>query len=172
MKKMHKHHSATASVRKELIVEASKTAAFHVFTAEFGRWWPLVTHHIGSKSAETAIIEPFVNGRWYERAKDGTECEWGRVLVWDPPSHIVLSWNISSSWRFDVSLLTEVDVKFEMIGSERTRVVLEHRHLDRYGSDAEKMRTTFDSEGGWTGILQHYQKHVLGQLAPSVNCPS
>ena len=172
MTKMRENQSGVALVRKELLVEAGKAKAFHVFTAEFGRWWPLVSHHIGAKSAETAIIEPFVNGRWYERAMDGTECDWGRVLVWDPPSQIVLSWNISSSWRFDASLLTEVDVKFEMVTSERTRVVLEHRHLDRYGSDAEKMRTIFDDEGGWSGILRHYQAQAAGQLAASVSCPS
>jgi hypothetical protein len=172
MTKTHENQSVSASVRKELLVEAGKAKAFHVFTTEFGRWWPLATHHIGSKSAETATIEPFVNGRWYERAMDGTECEWGRVLVWDPPNQIVLSWNISSSWRFDGSLLTEVDVRFEMVTAERTRVVLEHRHLDRYGSDAEKMRTIFDDEGGWTGILRHYQAHAVGGPVASVGCPS
>src|SRR5215469_240030 len=136
------------------------------------RYWPQCARSCWSKLAETAIIEPFVNGRWYERAMDGTECEWGRVLVWDPPSQIVLSWNISSSWRFDANLLTEVDVRFETVTSERTRVVLEHRHLDRYGSDAEKMRTIFDDVGGWSGILRHYQAQAAGQLAASVSCPS
>jgi len=141
-------------VRKEITVEASQARAFDVFTREHGAWWPLATHHIGSAAAETAIIEPHAGGRWFERAADGSECDWGRVLVWDPPGRLVLAWEISADWKHDESIDTEVEVRFVSLGPARTRVELEHRRLDRYGAAAEQMRGIFDSENGWTNILR------------------
>ena len=141
-------------VRKEITVEASQARAFDVFTREHGAWWPLATHHIGSAAAETAIIEPHAGGRWFERAADGSECDWGRVLVWDPPGRLVLAWEISADWKRDESINTEVEVRFVSLGPARTRVELEHRRLDRYGAAAEQMRGIFDSENGWTNILR------------------
>ena len=141
-------------VRKEITVEASQARAFDVFTREHGAWWPLATHHIGSAAAETAIIEPHAGGRWFERAADGSECDWGRVLVWDPPGRLVLAWEISADWKHDESIDTEVEVRFVSLGPARTRVEVEHRRLDRYGAAAEQMRGIFDSENGWTNILR------------------
>jgi uncharacterized protein YndB with AHSA1/START domain len=162
---------ATATVRKELVVEVDQRRAFEVFTADFAQWWPLVSHHIGAVTPDVAIIEPFVNGRWFERAMDGSECDWGRVVVWDPPRHLVLTWCINSRWLFDATLTTEVDVMFTPEGDRRTRIVLEHRHLDRYGTDADKMRGIFDSEGGWTGILQSYASRVASRPFDAPACP-
>jgi hypothetical protein len=141
-------------VRKQITVEASQAHAFDVFTREHGAWWPLATHHIGSAAAETAIIEPHAGGRWFERAADGSECDWGRVLVWDPPGRLVLAWEISADWKHDESIDTEVEIRFVSLGPARTRVELEHRRLDRYGAAAEQMRGIFDSENGWTNILR------------------
>jgi uncharacterized protein YndB with AHSA1/START domain len=141
-------------VRKEITVEASQTRAFNVFTQEHGAWWPLATHHIGAAPAETAVIEPRVGGRWFERGGDGSECDWGRVLVWDPPGRLVLAWEISADWKYDQTIDTEVEIRFVALGPALTRVELEHRQLDHYGPAAEQMRGIFDSEGGWTGILR------------------
>jgi hypothetical protein len=81
------------AVRKTVTVNASQKHAFTVFTEEHGAWWPLETHHIGTKTPQTVIIEPRAGGRWFERAVDGAECEWGKVLVWDPFGRLVLSWD-------------------------------------------------------------------------------
>jgi hypothetical protein len=143
-------------VSKEITVEASQARAFDVFTRELGVWWPLATHHIGSDPAETAIIEPRAGGRWFERSADGRECEWGRVLVWDPPGRLVLSWEISADFRHDESIDTEVEVSFVALGPALTRVELEHRRLDSYGAAVDKMRGIFDSEKGWTWILRSF----------------
>src|SRR5262245_56322106 len=116
-------------VRKEITVEASQSRAFNVFTGELGGWWPLATHHIGALAAETAVIEPRAGGRWFERASDGSECDWGRVLVWDPPGRLVLSWEISPDFKHDESIDTEVEVRFVVLGPALTRVELEHRQL-------------------------------------------
>jgi hypothetical protein len=168
---MSAHADLAATVRKELVVDTDPRRAFEVFSAEIGQWWPLVSHHIGTATPEVVIIEPFVNGRWFERAMDGSECDWGRVIVWDPPRKLVLAWSINSRWRFDATLATEVDVTFLAAGDRRTRVILEHRHLDRYAADTEKMRGIFDSESGWTGILQSYASRVASRPFNAPTCP-
>jgi uncharacterized protein YndB with AHSA1/START domain len=149
-------------VRKEITVEASQSRAFNVFTQEHGVWWPLATHHIGAAPAETAIIEPRVGGRWFERGRDGSECEWGRVLVWDPPGRLVLAWEISADWKHDKAIETEVEIRFVALGPALTRVELEHRRLDHYGPAAEQMRGIFDSEGGWNGMLRLFAARAQG----------
>ncbi len=151
------------AIRKEMVVEASPARAFRVFTEEHGAWWPLATHHIGEGAAETAIIEPRAGGRWFERAADGRECNWGRVLVWDPPGRLVLAWQISADWKYESTLNTEVELRFVALDAGRTRVELEHRLLDGYGAAADKMRGIFDSDGGWNGILRRFADHAVGQ---------
>ena len=148
------------SVRKEITVETSQARAFRAFTQEHGAWWPLATHHIGEKDAETAIIEPRAGGRWFERAADGTECQWGKVLVWDPPGRIVLAWQIGSNWKHDPDFSTEVEVRFVVLGPALTRIELEHRQIERFGEAAETMRGAFESEGGWLGIMQRFAAHA------------
>lgn len=123
-----------------------------MFTGQMASWWPLATHKLGAAKAVDAVIEPRVGGRWYERGEDGSTCDWGRVLTWEPPSRLVLTWDISADWAPAPELKTEVEVRFTADG-EQTRVELEHRHLDRYGARADEMRGIFDSQGGWTGIL-------------------
>jgi uncharacterized protein YndB with AHSA1/START domain len=150
-------------VRKSITVDADQGRAFEVFTRQHGTWWP-ATYHIGKADYETAVIEPYEGGRWYERGVDGSESVWGHVLVWDPPRRLVLAWQISADWRFDTKVATEIEVRFEPVGENRTRVDLEHRHLDRFGIRAAEMRAIFDSGGvpgapqGWAGILREFAK--------------
>ena len=143
------------TIRKQLTVEAPLDRAFRVFTASMGLWWPK-EHHIGKAALKDCVIEPKVNGRWYELGEDGTACEWGKVLTWQPPRKLVLAWQINASWQYDPSFVTEVEVTFTPEGPKRTRVELEHRNLDRFGDAAETMRTSFDS--GWAGILGSFAK--------------
>lgn len=145
-------------VRKVVTVAAPREIAFEVFTAEMSSWWPLQSHHIGKANAVAAVIEPRVGGRWFERGEDGSECEWGRVLAYDPPSGLVLSWEISAEWQHDARLKTVVEVRFIAEGAGKTRVELEHRDLESFGARAEEMRAIFDSAGGWGGMLESYAK--------------
>jgi uncharacterized protein YndB with AHSA1/START domain len=142
-------------VQKSILVAAPPEGAFRVFTERMTDWWPLKTHHIGKAEATKAVVEPFVGGRWFERGNDGSECEWGRVLAWEPPARLVLSWEITYDWRHDASLHTEVEVRFTKEGGG-TRVSLEHRMLERYGEKAEEMRGIFDAKGGWGGLLEAF----------------
>jgi uncharacterized protein YndB with AHSA1/START domain len=144
------------SVRKVVSVQAPLAVAWRVFTEQVGTWWPLATHKIGKVNALDAVIEPRVGGRWYERGEDGTTCDWGRVLAWEPPSRLVLTWDISATWQHDPTLNTQIEVRFIAEGNERTRVELEHRHLERYGARRDEMRGIFDSDAGWKGILDRF----------------
>jgi uncharacterized protein YndB with AHSA1/START domain len=148
--------AAGLAVRHTLTVEAPPERAFAVFTEGLASWWPLTTHTIGAQPAVTAVVEPRAGGRWYERAADGSECDWGRVLAWEPPHRLVLSWEIAADWQHDPGLATEVEVRFHAQEDDRTRVELEHRGLEAYGERAGEMRDTFDSPGGWPGLLERF----------------
>jgi uncharacterized protein YndB with AHSA1/START domain len=140
------------SVRKTIQVKAPPEVAWRVFTEKMGTWWPLANYKIGSARAVDVVMEPRVGGRWYERGEDGSSCDWGRVLSWEPYTRLVVTWDIDANFRPDPALNTEIEVRFIADGKE-TRVELEHRHLDRYGSRREEMRRIFDTEGDWGRVL-------------------
>jgi uncharacterized protein YndB with AHSA1/START domain len=146
-----------APVRKSVRVGAPPERAFAIFTDGMGRWWPK-SHHIGAADLEALVIEPKAGGRWYERGVDGSECEVGKVLVFEPPTRLVLAWQLNADWKFDPGLITEVEVRFMADGANATRVELEHRNLERYGERADVFRTTIDSPQGWGGLLQLFKQ--------------
>jgi uncharacterized protein YndB with AHSA1/START domain len=144
------------SVRKVVSVNAPQEVAWRVFTEKMGTWWPLANYKIGNSKAVDAVIEPRVGGRWYECGEDGSTCEWGRVLAWEPTSRLVLSWDISADFQPDPNLKTEIEVRFIAEGKDATRVELEHTRLDRYGSRRDEMRTIFDTTGDWGRLLKMF----------------
>jgi uncharacterized protein YndB with AHSA1/START domain len=148
-------------VRKELTVDAPQSIAWRVFTQGIGSWWPLGHYKIGKATAVDAVIEERVGGRWYERGEDGTTCDWGRVLAWEPPARLVLTWDIDANWQFDAALGTEIEVRFVAEGEGRTRVTLEHRKLDRYGERRDQMRRIFDTEGDWGKLLEMFARAAI-----------
>jgi uncharacterized protein YndB with AHSA1/START domain len=150
--------TATA-VRHSITVAAPQEQAFAMFTEGFDRWWPR-THKIGEAELAEAVLEGREGGRWYERDVDGSECDWGTVLVWDPPARVVLDWQLSGEFAYDADLHTEVEVSFVAEDPDSTRVTLEHRGLDAYGDQLEKVRRSIDSPGGWRGILELFAASV------------
>jgi uncharacterized protein YndB with AHSA1/START domain len=155
-----------APILKSVVVNAPRERTFKIFTEFFGGWWPS-THHIGKQPYETAILEGKLGGRWYERMTDGSECEWGRVLEWDPPAKVVLSWHLQADWQYDPDPLkaSEVEVRFIAESQNSTRVELEHRNLERHAGDIAKMRTSADSPGGWTLIVKLFGKFANEAVA-------
>jgi len=143
------------AIRREIVVPASKQRAFDVFTAGMTSWWP-PEHHIGSAPIEEIVIEPREGGRWYTRHEDGTETSTGFVRAWEPPDRLVVTWQISGEWKYDPSLVTTVELRFVAEGEDRTRVELEHRDLENFGPDADKMRATFSEPGAWEATLGHF----------------
>jgi uncharacterized protein YndB with AHSA1/START domain len=153
----HDMIDSTDAVVVTVHVEAPPQRAFDVFTSGFGTWWP-VEHHIGDAPPDDVIIEPGVGGRWYERAADGNECDWGSVLVWDPPGRLVLAWHLNPDFEYvaDDALATEVEVRFVAEGSGATRVELEHRGFAVHGDRGASMRASVGAPNGWGGILRHF----------------
>ncbi len=146
---------AIEAIRREVVVPASKQRAFDVFTAGMTSWWA-PEHHIGSAPIEEIVIEPREGGRWYTRHEDGSETSTGFVRVWEPPDRLVVTWQISADWKYHPSLVTTVELRFVAEGEDRTRVELEHRDLENFGPDAEKMRATFNEPGAWQTTLTRY----------------
>ena len=150
-----------ASVRKTVLVNATPEHAFRVFTDGVDTWWPR-QHHIGKAPMKRVLIEGKVGGRCYSEQTDGADCDWGSVLVWDPPRRFVLAWQINASWQFesDLSRSSEVEVRFIPEGSGMTRVDLEHRHFDRLGEGGEGMRTAVDGPMGWNETLRLFAERA------------
>ncbi len=150
-------------IRKVVTVHAPPAVAWRVFTEKMGTWWPLDIYKIGRARAVDAVIEPRVGGRWYELGEDGSTCDWGRVLLWEPHSCLVLSWDINADFQYDPDLKTELELCFIPDGQGGTRVELEHRHLDRYGARRDEMRRIYDTEGDWGRLLQSFARIVETQ---------
>ena len=145
------------TIRTQVIVEAPIERAFRVFTEEFDRIKPHEHNMLGVDIAET-VFEPRVGGRIFDRGVDGSEFQWARVLAFEPPERIVFSWDLSPQWQVesDLEKTSEVEVRFIAEAPDRTRVELEHRHLDRHGEGWPSMRDAVDGEGGWPLYLQRY----------------
>jgi uncharacterized protein YndB with AHSA1/START domain len=146
-----------APVRQSIAVKASQARAFEVFTRDIAKWWP-ASHHIGKAEMKAPMLEPCAGGRWYETGVDGSTCEWGKVLVWEPPARLVLAWQISADFKYDPNLVTEVEVTFTDAGNGMTRVDLEHRNLERFADKAESFAASVTS--GWGLLLGLYGKTV------------
>jgi uncharacterized protein YndB with AHSA1/START domain len=149
------HVIRPAPVRKSVTVNADAARAFEVFAGRIGTWWPH-SHTIGSSPQKNIVLEPRAGGRWFEIGEDGSECNWGKVLAWEPPARLLLAWQIDGNWKYDPDLITEVEVTFTPLGKDTTRVDLEHRNLERFGDKVETVRSAIDSDGGWTQIMKSY----------------
>jgi uncharacterized protein YndB with AHSA1/START domain len=145
------------SVRAQIVVEAPIERAFRVFTEEFGSFKPPEHNLLGVDIAET-VFEPRLGGHLYDRGVDGSECRWARVLAYEPPNRVVISWDISPQWQLEADLekTSEVEVRFLSESPERTRVELEHRNLERHGEGWQAVREGVGGEGGWPLYLQRF----------------
>jgi len=146
-----------ASVRTQVVVEAPIERAFRVFTEEFGSFKPPEHNLLSTEIAET-VFEPRVGGHLYDRGVDGSECRWARVLLYEPPDRVVISWDISPQWQVETNLekTSEVEVRFVSETPERTRVELEHRNLERHGDGWQAVREGVGGDGGWPLYLARF----------------
>jgi uncharacterized protein YndB with AHSA1/START domain len=148
---------ADTSVATSIVVDAPIERAFRVFTEEFGRFKPREHNLLAVEIAET-VFEPRAGGHLYDRGVDGSECRWARVLAYEPPHRVVLSWDISPQWQIepDLAKTSEVEVRFVPEAPDRTRVELEHRNLERHGEGWEGVRAGVAGDGGWPLYLQRF----------------
>ena len=149
--------------RTSIVVDAPDATAFAVFTEGHGQLVATrAPHHPGT--ARVHGLRAPAGGHVYDVGTDGSECRWARVLAYDPPNRVVFSWDISLPWQLetDPSKTSEVEVRFVAEGEHRTRVELEHRHLDRHGEGWEGMRDAVRSGGGWGMLLQRFAHRLEG----------
>ena len=150
--------SQSEAVRFDVIVEVSAERAFRVFTEQFDQIKPREHNLLAPEPIAETVFETRVGGHVYDRGENGSVCRWARVLAFDPPRRFVISWDISPTWQLvtDASQASEVEVTFIPEGADRTRVELEHRHLERHGEGWESVRDGVAEQGGWPLYLQRY----------------
>lgn len=134
--------------------------AFDLFTGSIDGWWPH-EYHIGQAEVAEVVLEPRVGGRWYERGVDGSECDWGRVLAWEPPDRVLFTWQIDGAWRFDPDPArgSEIEARFRADGPDATVVEVEHRHFERLVG-GEGVHGAITGGGGWQRLLDGVAKLV------------
>jgi hypothetical protein len=149
--------AASAVVRRQIVVEAPAEKAFSVFTERLGDFKPPEHTLLSAPIAET-VFEPRVGGHIFDRAVDGTECRWARVLVYEPPLRVVFSWDIGPTWQLETNQenASEVEVRFVEETPDRTRVELEHRNIDRHGPGWEAVADGVGGDEGWPLYLTRY----------------
>jgi uncharacterized protein YndB with AHSA1/START domain len=149
--------TAAGLVRKEIVVDASQERAFTVFTEQFGDFKPR-EHNLLQVPIAATVFEPKVGGHIIDRGEDGSECRWARILAYDPPHRVVFSWDIGPTWQLesDPANASEVEVRFVAEGADRTRVELEHRHIDRHGPGWEAVHEGIDGDAGWPLYLDRF----------------
>ena len=154
-------HPTDTSVRASVEVAAPVERAFRVFTEDIGSWWD-PTHHIIGAELEEMVFEPHVGGYVYDRGVDGSECRWARVLVYEPPTRFVISWDVNPKWEIetDHTRTSEVEVRFTARGESRTLVELEHRNLERHGEGWEGLLDAVRSPEGWPAAMVALAKRL------------
>ena len=143
------------SVKQQIVVETSQPRAFRTFTDGIDRWWPREPP-IGTSPIERMILEPRASGRWYSICRDGSEIDVGKVVAWEPPTRLVLTWQITAQRQYDPASSTELEIGFIAEGPRRTRVELEHRQFERDGAGSGTVKQTFASDDAWLASLQAY----------------
>jgi uncharacterized protein YndB with AHSA1/START domain len=152
-----------AVVRRQIVVAAPIEKAFAVFTERFGDFKPPEHNLLGAPIEET-VFEPRVGGHIYDRATDGTECRWARVLAYEPPHRVVFSWDIGPTWQVETEPenTSEVEVQFTAETPDRTLVELEHRNIDRHGPGWESVAGGVAGDDGWELYLDRYAALFVG----------
>ncbi|MBF6556889.1 MAG: SRPBCC family protein [Acidimicrobiales bacterium] len=157
-------------VRSSVVVDAPIDRAFAVFTEDLSSWWP-PEHHILEGELADMVFEPRIGGHVYDRGVDGSECRWARVLAYDPPNRVLISWDISLQWQreTDPEKTSEVEVLFVSESPERTRVELEHRNIHRHGEGWETMHSAVGSPDGWAVGLARFATRLQGASTPNAS---
>jgi len=131
--------------------------AFRAFTESFNSWWP-AEYHIGQVDMAEAILEQRQGGRWYERGVDGSECDWGEVLAWEPPNRLVVTWQVNGRWQYDPDPehASEIEIRFTAQGPQQTAIQLEHRHIERLVEAQGIVDAIVEQGGGWSSLLGRF----------------
>jgi uncharacterized protein YndB with AHSA1/START domain len=150
------------SVSASITVDVPQEKAFYAFAQQMTSWWPRQLTWSGG-DLNHIVLDPEVGAAWYEVSEDGTRsADWGRLLSWEPPARLVLSWMVSSKRvpETDASHASEVEVIFTPEGDQSTRVDVNHRGFVHHGEAWEAYRDGMQSDEGWPAILAAYADYV------------
>ncbi len=149
--------SVIAPVRQSVTVPLDVERAFELWVARFDTWWP-PEHKTGDEAMESAIIEPHEGGRVYEVGVNGAECDWGRVVTYEPPNRLVVAWQLNGRWQFDpdIDKASEYEVTFDEQPGGNTLVTLVHRNFERHGPDGVGIAAAVAGPDGWPGLIELY----------------
>jgi uncharacterized protein YndB with AHSA1/START domain len=158
--------SEVQPVRKSVVVNTGIERAFELFIDRFDAIKPREHNLLAVPIAET-IFESRVGGHIYDVGTDGSKCRWARVLAYEPPSRVVFSWDIGPTWQLeaDPAKTSEVEVRFIAESDDRTRVELEHRHLERHGTAWRAVADGIDGDAGWPLYLSRYVEMAMTENA-------
>lgn len=151
-----------APLGKTIEVRRSAEDAFRLFTQEINGWWPLASHSRAKSEdgerTERVDFEVHLGGRIYETLNTGEERDWGEVLALEPGRRVLFSFEMGRPQ----DQAGEVDVRFDPIDAETTRVTLTHSHWERYGDEAPVMRGRFSE--GWDDVFVEGFGGFVGRL--------
>lgn len=148
-------------VHASVTVPAPPDRAFFAFVEALGSWWPS-SYTWSGDVLDTIAIEPRVGGRCFERGPHGFECDWGRVVSYEPARHLAFLWQISPRREPvpDPAQSSRVEVAFVAEG-DATRVAVTHSQFERHGHGAAGYRDALASERGWAYLLDCYRAAVV-----------
>ncbi len=138
-------------------IKAPPARAFVLFTDHTKDWWKKETPFL-TEPNRNFVIAKTAGGRWFERAEDGVEANWGIVLAFEPPGRLLLGMQLNAQFQFDPSTQTEVEITFAAAPGGGSRVTLAHRNLERLGKDAEPMIAAM--QAGWTRHVEEYAEYA------------
>jgi uncharacterized protein YndB with AHSA1/START domain len=157
--------AAVEPVRCSVVVRRPLEETFDLFTDRLDTWWPLDTHSIAADTFENRVtvewiaFEKHVGGRVVEHMSDGTEAAWGTFLAWEPPRRFVMTWKPT----LVEGPATEVELRFDPVDADHTRIEVVHRGWERLADAAEK-RGSY--RRGWEALLERFEQ-LSGYQSPA-----
>ncbi len=137
-----------------IVVNCSPAAAFDLWTQRPSAWWPIRDHSLSGDTAEAIVFESFADGRIYERDVSGNEHQLGRIVRWNPPVSFNFLWHIYGVEHE----ATDVEIRFEPVDADRTRVIITHSGWERLGERSNLLRR--NNQIGWTDLLEAFANAV------------
>lgn len=148
---MRLSESPIEPIRKTRVVPIEQTAAFELFTAGMGRWWPVATHSIAESEGVEVIFDGRIGGTVTEVTPSGEAHVWAEVIAWDPPHRFAISWHPS----LHPTAASVVEVRFLAVDGG-TRVDLEHRGWEEFGpAEGAALRDGYTP--GWDLVLGPFE---------------
>ena len=140
-------------ITKSVTVHCNLATAFRIWTEQIDLWWPK-SHSISGNANTEVIFETKVYGRFFERLPDGTEHDFGRVLVYEPPYRLIYHWYIGSSQQEP----TRVEIRFSETNHNQTRIDIEHRGPEYIGDLWPTRAARFNI--GWDVVLRNFASSI------------